>query len=102
MFCSTLTAWNCVAFHGKSVSGSLVTPTTREPPAAPVSSVSDGSGAVHPVMVSATAAAMLNAPRPARRARVPPCIVNSSGLVMPSSGRDWCCGAGWSSIVDRV
>lgn len=35
MFCNTLTAWNCVAFQGKSVSGSDVTPTTRLPPVPP-------------------------------------------------------------------
>ena len=35
MFCSTFTAWNCVAFQGKSVSGSEVTPTTRVPPLPP-------------------------------------------------------------------
>src|SRR4051794_30106147 len=31
----TLTAWNCVAFHGMSVSGSLATATTAVPPGLP-------------------------------------------------------------------
>ena len=35
MLPSTLTAWNCVAFHGMSVSGSLVIATMAVPPALP-------------------------------------------------------------------
>ena len=86
-FCSTLTAWNWVAFQGKSVSGSLVTPMTRSPPAAPADGWGSDAGAEQPVITSAKATPVaVRAPNDARRAVL---IADSSwmGRVAVASGQ---------------